>query len=90
MNLKDIEDKSISLLLHEKYTKLDVNKKVLEVIDKCINNNIRYDINEQDFLSIIDMYYELNHKYDFNYFFRVANNSYYKLDYYRIFKKLDK
>ena len=88
MTLKDIENKSISLLLHDKYTKLDVNKKIFEILDKCINNNIRYDINEQDFLNIIDMYYELYNKYNFNYFMKVANNSNYKLDYYKIFERI--
>ena len=36
------------------------------------------------------MYYELYHKYNFNYFKRIANNSNNKLDYYKILKKLNK
>ena len=88
--LKDIEEKVINSLFNDKYNRIDVNREIFKLLDKRIGNNIKYNINEDDFLNIIDMYYELYHKYDFNYFLRIANNSNCKLDYYKIFKKLNK
>lgn len=81
--LKDIEEKVINSLFNDKYNRIDVNREIFKLLDKRI-------VNQDDFLNIIDMYYELYHKYDFNYFLRIVNNSNCKLDYYKIFKKLNK
>ena len=70
------------------YNVKEVNKRILDIIRKCVNNNIKLDLNERDFVKILNIFYELYHTYDFNFFKEVANNSVNELDFYKIIKML--
>lgn len=90
MTLNDIIKKLSKLISYEKGNfNLELTKKTFNTIDLCINKNIKYELTEDDFIRIINMYYELHHKYDFNYFKIIASNSNSTLDYEKVFKKIN-
>lgn len=70
------------------YTKEEINKRILEIIGKCIENNIKIQLTEIDFIKIANIYYELYNKYDFKFLKDVANNSVNELNFYKIIDML--
>lgn len=71
------------------YTTEEVNKKILEILKKCIENNIKIELTKKDFIKIVNIYYELYHKYDFNFLKDVIERSTNKIDFYKIMNMLD-
>ena len=90
MTLKEIEKQATKKLVYDKYTQKEVDELILKTINKCIDNNIKFNINEIDLLRIINIYYRIYNKYDFEYFKKIINNSNSKIDYYKIFQNLNK
>ena len=71
------------------YTTEEVNKKILEILNKCIKNNIKIELTEKDFIKIVNIYYELYNTYNPKFLRDIADNSINKLDFYKIIKKLN-
>ena len=91
MTLNEIERKANHFegKMLDSYATKEVNKKILEIIKKCIENNIKIELTEKDFIRIVNIYYELYRKYDFKFFKEVINNSTNKIDFYKIMKMLN-
>lgn len=70
------------------YTEKEVNIKILEILNKCIKNNIKIELTEKDFIRIINIYYELYNTYDLKFLRDIVDNSTNKLDFYKIIKNL--
>ena len=90
MTLKEIEKKANHFegkTLNVHSTK-EINKKILEILNKCIENNIILELTEKDFIEITNIYYDLYHTYNYQFLKKIANISLNNLDYYKIMKNL--
>ncbi len=90
MTLKEIENQ---VSQHEEGTIMThkqeiTEKRVLEMIVKCIKNNIKIDLTENDIVRIANMYYDIYHKYNLIFLKQIAKYSTYELDFYKILNKL--
>lgn len=90
MTLKEIEKKAnhfegktINI-----YSTQEINEKILEILNKCIENNIKVELTEKDFVKIANIYYALYHTYNFQFLKEITNISLNKFDYYKIIKNL--
>lgn len=91
MTLNEIEKKAnyFEGKILNAYTTEEVNKKILEILNKCIKNNIKIELTEKDFIKIVNIYYELYNTYNPKFLKDIADNSINKLDFYKIIKKLN-
>ena len=90
MTLNEIEKKANHFegKMLNTYTEKEANIKILEILNKCIKNNIKIELTEKDFIRIINIYYELYNTYDPKFLRDIADNSTNKLDFYKIIKNL--
>lgn len=91
MTLNDIEKKASHFLCQTliTYSSKEINKRVLELLKICVENDIKLDLNEKDFVKIANMYYELYSTYDLNFLKSIADAWENKLDFYQIMKLLN-
>ena len=68
-----------------------MDKLIIENLIRCINNNVKLDMDEVEFAKIYKMYLKLlkkNYPIDLNFIFDVANLSTKKLDYLGIIQEI--
>ena len=91
MTLKEIEKKAYTLegKTIDPLDKETVNKNILKILDNCINKNINLNINENDFVEIINIYYSIHNKYDKDFFKNVASLSINEINFLKVINKLN-
>lgn len=92
MNFKDIEKRASNFrgASVDVIDKNEVNKNIIEVLNICISNNIKLNINEKEFIKIIEIYYNVYGRYDVNFFRDISSLNYDKLDFVKIIDNICK
>ena len=91
MTLRDIEDqvmkKDKDMLMTERQE--DIDRKILELLVKCIKEGISVDLYEDDIIRIFNMYYNVFHQYNLKFLRKIIDFSSNDIDMYRIMSKLE-
>ena len=91
MTLKEIEKKAYTLegKTIDPLDKATVNKNILKILENCINKNINLNINENDFVEIINIYYDVYNKYDKDFFKNISSLSINEINFFKVINKLN-
>ena len=92
MTFNEIEKKSFTLKgkTINSVDKTEINKNIIEILKMCVDKNIELDLNEKDFITIINIYYELYHKYYDEFLKKVAQQSINSINFMKVMNELTK
>ena len=92
MTFKEIEKKAFTLKgkTINPVNKTELNKNIIEILKMCVDNNIKLELSENDFIKILNIYYELYNKYYDGFLKKVAEQSNNQINFMKVINNLTK
>lgn len=77
MTFKEIEKKTYNFKGENNfpYNKEKINKNIIKLLKFCLTGNIKLELTDNDFVDIINIYYEINHIYYDEFLKKLAEHS---------------
>lgn len=69
---------------------IEINKNIINILQVCIEKKIKLDINEKEFIKIIEIYYSVYGKYDNIFVKNISNLTIQKIDFVKILNNISK